>query len=175
MLPMMTAAVTLFYFSAVPIHIAFRLRIGKDSFFGFGISVFEPRFALRQSCKKRKFFHKPPSSHRKPSRLGLLKSILKHVRIEQIRLDGSIGVCDAALTALLCGSASALACAFCGKNGRSARVSLQPDFAANTLHADLSGMIRVRAGHIMLATLLGAFQYGSRRIQKWTSIPSKAS
>ena len=179
MLPLIAAAVSLFYFSAVPIHIAVRLHIDQSSFFGVGISVFEPRFAIRQSARKRQPSAKTPSALSVFSKavslrsgLSFLKTILRHVRIESVHLDGSFGSGDAALTALICGGASALGCAFCA--GRKAHLSIRPDFTADMLRAELSGMICVRAGHIMLAALLGAFQYGSRRIRKWTSIPSKA-
>ena len=65
----------------------------------------------------------------------------------------------------------ALRCA----TGRSVRLSLTPVFSADRLQAELSGMISLRAGHIMLAALLGVFEYASGRISQWTSIPSKAS
>ena len=58
---------------------------------------------------------------------------------------------------------------------RRARVSLRPDFAAASAHAELSGMISLRVGHIMLAALLGAWEYGLGRLKTWKSIPSKAS
>lgn len=181
-LSMVTAAVTLLYLSAIPIHIALRLRIGADSFFGLGVSAFEPRFALRQSLEKRRFGSRSPAFLRKLNGPDALKSgfqsfkyASRHIRIERILLNGSFGSHDAALTALVCGGASAIGCALRGSFKRRVHISLRPDFSADSLRAELVGMISMRVGHIMLAALLGAFQYGSRRLKKWTSIPSKAS
>lgn len=181
-LSMVTAAVTLFYLSAIPIHIALRLHIGANSFFGLGISAFEPRFALRQSLEKRRFDSRPPAFLKKLNGPDALKSGWRafryasdHIKIERIRLDGSFGSHDAALTALVCGGAAAVGCALGSGFRRRVRISLRPDFSTDSIRAELVGMISVRVGHIMLAALLGAFQYGSRRLKKWTSIPLKAS
>jgi len=181
-LSMVTAAVTLFYLSAIPIHIALRLRVGADCFFGFGVSAFEPRFALRQSLERQRFSKRPHPLFKKLNGPDALKSSLqsfkyasKHIRIERILLNGSFGSHDAALTALVCGSASAIGCALGSSFKRRVHISLQPDFNTDSLRAELVGMISMRVGHIMLAALLGAFQYGSRRLKKWTGIPLKAS
>lgn len=176
-----TAAVTLFYLSAIPVHIALRLRIGSDSFFGFGISAFEPRFALKQSLEARNISRRKPSIQ-KETLADVLKSALRslkyasaHTKIERIHLTGHFGSGDAALTALVCGSTDAVGYALRGASGKRVRISLQPDFSTDTLRAELVGMISIRAGHIMLAALLGAIQYGSRRLKKWISTPLKAS
>lgn len=181
-LPMVTAAVTLFYLSAIPIHIAVRIRLGADSFFGFGISAFETKFALRQSLAPKHpggrlppFLKKMDWPDALKSGLRSLKYLAEHIKIERLRLDGSFGSDDAALTALVCGSAAAVGSALGCTLGRRVRVSLQPDFSADSLRAELVGMISVRVGHIMLAALLGAYQYGSRRLKEWTSIPLRAS
>lgn len=174
-----TAAVTFFYLSAIPIHIALRLHVGTDSFFGFGVSAFEPRFALRQSLQKRSFkgrrtsFKKENLSDILKSVIRFLKYAVRHTRIERISLNGRFGSGDAALTAIVCGSAASVGCALRGVSCKRIRIHLNPDFSADTFRAELVGMISIRAGHIMLAALLGAYQYGSRRLKKWTSIPSK--
>jgi hypothetical protein len=176
-----TAAVTLFYLSAIPIHIALRLHIGPVSFFGFGISAFEPRFALKQSLQARSISRRKPSI-KKEAITDVLKSAFRslkyasdHTKIERIRLDGSFGSGDAALTALVCGSTDAVGYALRGAAGKKVQISLAPDFSADSLRAELVGMISIRAGHIMFAALLGAIQYGSRRLKKWISTPLKAS
>lgn len=176
-----TAAVTLFYISAIPVHIALRLRVGPDNFFGFGISAFEPRFALKQSLQSRSF-RRRKSSVKKEAITDILKGALRslkyasdHTKIDRIRLEGRFGSGDAALTALVCGCATAADHALHCTVGKKVHISLQPDFSTDVLQAELIGMISIRAGHIMLAALLGAFQYGSRRLKKWTSTPLKAS
>lgn len=182
MLPIITAAVTLFYISAIPLHIAFRLRVGPDSFFGIGISAFEPRFALRKSLKKQPFNINLPPLFKKPdfpdalsSAFRFFKYALTHIKIERIRLDGVFGCDDAALTALVCGGVTAVGNALRCSTGREIRFSLHPDFSGGAFRTELTGMISMRLGHIMLAALLGAYQYGSRRLKEWTSIPLKAS
>lgn len=181
-LPMVTAAVTLFYLGAIPLHIVFRLRIGSKNFFGLGISAFEPRFALRQSLESRQLgghtsgiFKKLNTPDAVRSGLRTLRYAAKHIRMERICLDGRFGSHDAALTALVCGSATALGNALCCATGREIRFGLQPDFSDGSVRMELVGMISVRVGHIMLAALLGAFQYGSRRFKQWTDTPLKAS
>lgn len=176
MLPMVTAAVTLFYLTAIPVHIAFRLRAGPDSRLGLGISIFESRFAMRHALRENTGF-KTPKPRKKIHPLDALdaaKTVLKHIKIDQIRLDGIFGASDAAVTALVCGGVSSMSCALRCALGRNINLNLQPDFSSDRLRIDLTGMISMRAGHIMIAALLGAFQYGSRRFKAWTSIPSKA-
>lgn len=182
MLPVITAIVTLFYLSAIPLHIAFRLRVGPDSFFGFGISAFEPKFALHRSLKKQRCKFRTPPFFKKMDRSDALKSAfrslkyaLEHIKIERIQLDGVFGCDDAALTALVCGGATAVGSALRYSTGREIRLSLHPDFSGGAFRTELAGMISMRVGHIMLAALLGAYQYGSRRLKEWTSIPLKAS
>lgn len=176
MLPIITAAAALFYFSAIPIHIAFLLRLGADNRLSLGVSLFESRFALRRASENKTGF-RPPKA---PENLNLADSFraamsaLKHLKPELLRLDGAIGTSDAALTALLCGSIASLGCALsCSFNH--IRIDIRPDFSADHPRADLTGMISVRIGHIMIAALVGAIQYGSRRIKRWTSIPLNAS
>ena len=176
MLTMVTAAVTIFYLTSIPVHIAFQLRIGADSRFGLGVSIFEPRFARRHALDEGATF-KPPKLPKKLHPLDALsaaKTVLAHIKIDRVRLDGVFGSDDAAVTALVCGGVSSLSCALRSALGRGVRLNLQPDFSSSSLRVELSGMISMRAGHIMIAALLGAFQYGSRRFKEWTSIPSKA-
>lgn len=181
-LPMVTAAVALFYFGAIPIHIAVCLQLGANAGFGFGVSPFEPRFALQRARHQQSAGGKLPPFWKKislrdalPGALRALRYAAAHVRIERVRLDGTFASDDAALTALVCGGATALGSALRCALSREVRFSLRPDFSGGPLRAELSGMISMRVGHIMLAALLGALQYGSRRLKEWTSIPLKAS
>ena len=176
MLTMVTAAVTLFYLSAIPVHVAFYMCIDTDYQFGLGVSIFEPRFAIRRSLKQNTGLKPPklPEKLHPADILSSIRTVLKHIRIERIRMDGIFGSSDAAATALICGGISAINCSLSGMSKGIVHLNLQPDFSADRLRIDLSGMISLRAGHIMIAALLGAIQYGSRRFKAWTSIPSKA-
>ncbi len=176
MVALAAAAVTLFYLAAIPVHIAVHLHIGSDFRFGFGISIFEPRFAMDRALRP-KASPKPPKLPKtldKTDALRAARSALRHLKIDRLSLDGVFGADDAAVTALVCGGVSSLSCAMQCAVGRGVRMNLRPDFSANRLRIELTGMISVRAGHIMTAALLGAFQYASRRFKAWTSIPSKA-
>ncbi len=181
-LPMITAAVTLFYLGAVPIHIAVRLNLGQNSGLRIGFSVFEPRFALRHAARLPSGAFHPPARIQNMDPALLLKSAVKaikyaleHIHVDRIDLHGVFGSDDAALTALVCGCASAISCALRSSTGRNVRIRLNPDFSGGPVRAELTGMISVRVGHIMLAALLGAYQYGSRRLKTWTGTPLRAS
>lgn len=169
-LAIVASALTLFYIAAIPVHIVFRLKTGANEPFQVGISLFEPRFVLKPVPRKKKNFS-PPKEFHPLDTLSAAKAALRHLKIDQIRLDGEFGSGDAALTALICGGISALSC----MAAKHASLKLIPDFCADCLQIDLTGMISMRIGHIMTAALLGAFQYGSRRFKAWTSIPLKAS
>ena len=97
-LPMVTAAVALFYLSAIPIHAAVCLRLGANAGFGLGVSPFEARFALQralhQQSGRRKFPHFWKKISWKDALSGALRALRyasAHVRIERIRLNGRTG------------------------------------------------------------------------------------
>ena len=174
MLALISAAITAFYLAAIPVHIAVQLRIGADNHFGLGVSLFEPRFALQKAMHKIKIRTKPQKLYL-PDALSSLKNVLHHIHIDRISLNGHLGTNDAAATAMFCGSISSLCCALQCSLGKRIHLNLYPDFSSDRLQIELTGMISLRAGHIIAAALLGAFQYGSRRFKAWTDIPSKAS
>lgn len=180
--PLAAAAVALFYLNAIPVHLALCLRLGTNGGFGAGVSVFEPRFALRQARRRQGKEMKPPAFLKDvdwPAAIEAgfraLQSLSGHIRVDRIRLFGYFGFGDAALTALVCGGLTALGTALRCASGRDVRLNLTPDFSGGPLRAELNGMISVRVGHIMLAALLGVYQYGTRRLKEWTSTPLKAS
>ena len=170
MLAMVAAAVLLFYAAAIPVHIAFRLQTDADVPFRFGISLFVPRRPLKSVRQNKKRFRFPIKLHPADAFFAA-KTALRQLKIDRITLSGEFGSGDAAATALICGSISAIGCMICKR----AALRLTPDFSADRLRVDLTGMISLRAGHIMTAALLGAFQYGLRRFKAWTGIPLKAS
>lgn len=183
-LPLVTAGVALFYLGAVPLKLAFWLRIGSEgSGFRFAVAPFEARFARRIVVKRRDGRRKPSRLLRRLNPLAAAKAafraakfLVRRVRVDEIELDGRFGAEDAALTALLCGGVSALGNGLRCATGRPIRLSLSPDFSGGSLHGELTGMISVRLGHIIAAALLGAYQYVTGRFTTpWTSTPLKAS
>lgn len=158
-------------FGMLPVRFSFRLTIGEKIESGFGAALFSRRAARRRakkpSCRKSSGFQ--PDKTR--AALRAMKYAAAHIKIESIRLEGMIGTGDAASTALICGFTQTLS----GIPGGIVSIHLNPDFSGKILRAQLTGMISARAGHIMTAALLGAFQLGLRRLKKWTDIPLKAS
>lgn len=180
--PMITTAVALFYVGAIPVKLAFHLHLGEEFRFGIGVSIFEERFARNLALRRESMPKKLPAFLKKLNLSTALRSALRaarhmlaHTRLDFFQLHGSLGTHDAALTALVCGVLMSMGCALRCASGRSIRLNLRPDFSSDRLRADLTGMISVRIGHIMLAALLGAFEYLTGRIRQWTSIPLKAS
>lgn len=161
------AALAAFYLCMVPLKFALVLRMDPSTepvpasaaprpILLLGASAFEPRFAKRHA--------RPLASHRQskaalPSPL-LLKAALKaciyllrHLRLEQLRAHGSIATGDAAQTALLCGAAEAVQAACTPLNGLVV-LRLYPDFSSSSSRLEATGMIGLRAGHIIFAALI---------------------
>lgn len=171
-LPLVTAAVALFYLGAVPLQIAVRWQSGVG--FRIGIAPFEARFALRSAQKMQ--LSKPkklPENIDLSAVLRTVKSILRRIRFEGLRLTGDFGCDDAAVTALVCGGINALGYALTAQTAK-VHICLHPDFNAAAFRVDVSGMISIRIGHIILAALQGLIEYSSGRLNLWTSTPSKA-
>ena len=180
------AAVLAFYLAAIPVKIAAIVEISSGVGFGAGLALFENRFARRRALRRAlgKIPHLPwKKLEIDAKKLVMLRTLrrgarhlFKHARIEQLRLQGSIGTNDAARTALICGFANAAGDAL-RSVVRSCAVSirLQPDFSNAQLQARLCGMISLRLGHIMLAAILILFEYGNGRIQQWINTRLKTS
>ena len=171
----LTAALLLFYLTAVPVKFALVLRISAQPCFGAGLSLFEGRFALR-SARKRALGEKKRLSWRKsgreieknaalPAVLRALRYLLRRIRLEQLRAEGRVSSPDAAQTALACGCIRSLegmlrpflpAERLC--------IRLNPDFSASDSDVRFSCMLSVRLGHIILTALIGAWHYIIRRI-----------
>lgn len=150
--------------SAVPVKFALALHLNETIGFGAGISLFSNRRALRSARDKQKPWKwKHPAG--KPDLRRLLRAawhaaayLLRHIRIPVLRIDGSLALGDAAHTALFCGALQSI-----GGMLPAAQVQLQPDFSSVHSNAQLICIISLRTGHIILAALLGAWHYFSRR------------
>lgn len=169
-----TCAALGFYLFFVPVKLALVLHLRARPAFGAGASVFEGRFALKSA--RRRAGGKGPSRKKHPKLKldkaaflpALLKSgkyLLKHIKLESLRGDGYISAPDAAQTALICGGVHALEGALSPLLPHGVlHLGLQPDFSAQQSDARLCGIISICAGHIMIAALIGAWNYLSRRI-----------
>ena len=161
------------YLLAVPVCAAFCLSTAGGLRFGLGLGAFERRFALRRAWraslkpKKRRNRREGHGATRAFRALGRLRGV-------GFSLRGSLGLGDAAATAMACGLLQALAAAL-GSRAARVEVDVVPLFNAAEPRAELQGMIRVRAGQIITATAVSYIEDLNRRIAKWTDIPSKAS
>ena len=129
--------------------------------FGVGLSLFDRRAALRRARECRPV---------KKSRRGGASSawrIALRLQGANIRVQGRLGLGDAAATALACGALRSL-------NGRRVTVDVAPDFSSPAPCLELQGMIRLRTGQIMIAMAKRQIDSIRRRIDRWTDIPSKA-
>ena len=172
---------TLAYLSAMPLRFAFLLRRGEAARFAVGVGLFEARFARRAAERR---LSRPARSRRRrhpisPRSLGPLwragRYLLRHLRLDALEARGSLGLGDAALTALVCGEANALACTAAAAADAALRAEVRPDFSAAAFTGEFSGMLTVRAGHIILAAIIGIFDYGSGRLAAWTDTRLKTS
>ena len=185
--PLVAAGATMFYLAAVPVKLAFALRAGEQGGWGAGVSVFEGRFAGR-AARRRIQAAKKPRPQREISyymeRLELLKSALKagryalkHMELDALTVRGTIGLGDAALTAVACGALSGFCQAVAAATGAKLEGGLQPDFSAPqiALSGEITGIVTLRAGHIIFAALIGAIDYGNGRLSQWIDTRSKTS
>ena len=176
------AIVFLVYFACIPVVLAIKIRAAARMDFGAGISLFEGRFALRQAEKRlsagKKRLHRIKifSGMEKASVLRTLKDLIRHARIESLRLSGSIALENAAATALVCGCAEAAKAAF-GPLEVSEKITIQlkPDFSGGKSDVEFCGMFSMRAGHIICTALKSAVYLAKGRIQKWKSTRLKIS
>lgn len=179
MFPAIPIATALFYLGAIPFKFAFCLKIGAESGFHMGISIFESRFAVRKAMQfSQNTFHTPAFLQNLSfksaffSAKRMLRFLLRH--LECFHLRGMLSTGDAAMTAWICGSISSFGYTLCGITDQCFSLECTPDFSTGNFCMELHGMLSIRAGHIIIAALLGAFEYGSGRFKSWKNIPSKA-
>ena len=184
--PFVAAGTALFYLSAVPVHLAFALRAGENGGWGAGVSVFEGRFA--RAAAERNLGREKRRPKRKISlpekKLPLFKSalkafrhVLRHTQVNALSLRGTLSLGDAALTAVFCGALGSLISALATAMQARLECALQPDFSSPRIEltGELSGIVTLRAGHIILAALIGAIDYGNGRLSQWTDTRLKTS
>ena len=168
-------AVFFIYLSAIPVKLAISLHICDHPAFGAGASVFEGRYALNSArlralgLKKHFPWKKTETDLKKNAALtAAMKAgwhLIRHTKLEQLHAEGHISSPDAAKTALICGCTQALEGALLPIAApNTINIRLTPDFYAGSSDVLLFGMVSVQAGHIMLAALIGAWNFAIRSI-----------
>lgn len=161
------AGEALFYLASVPLCAAFYLSLGDGLRFGSGLGAFERRFALRRARR-----NGGAGKGRGGGRLAW--RVLGRLRGMGVSLRGSLGLGDAAATALACGALRALGAAMAARAAR-VEIDVAPLFDAAEPRLELQGMIRARSGQIIAAAARSGIDELNRRIAKWTDTRLKAS
>ena len=159
---LVAALEALFYLCSIPVCAAFRVNTESEQPLRAGVGLFAVTPTLTRPKAKRQ------GRERQALRL------LWRLKGLSITLRGSLDLGDAAATALACGALKALLPAL-GIRARRVSVDISPRFGGSGPRIELKGMIRVRAGQIILAAAHSGMDYLSGRIAPWTDIRSKAS
>ena len=138
------------YLSAVPVCAAFWVSTEGGLRAGVGLGLFERRFAYRRARSNSKPLAEGKPKDGKRGGMGRGLTLLRRLSIDSVSLRGSLGLGDAAATALACGALQALAASL-GARASRVELAIAPDFSGDGLRAELRGMIRARAGQIILA------------------------
>ncbi|NLF26510.1 MAG: DUF2953 domain-containing protein [Clostridiales bacterium] len=167
MLVALTAVlVAAFYAANVPLKVAFCARVGGGMGASLSVRAFEGRFALR-AAKRRLNEGKGPSKP-KPERRALgtiwrtVRRLLRHIRLEYLSVSLVLGLADAAGTAIAVGCVNALLQAARASTGARVVCEVRPDFRDPHFEGEVSGIISLTAGHIILAALLGTIESSGR-------------
>lgn len=169
-----TIALFLAYAAALPVEFTFFVQLSPQAGFGAGISIFEPRFALKRAMQRAKGEkkHLPwkraemDLDHRRvlPAAWHAGRYILKRACIEHLFARGRISTPNAAQTAMLWGCTNMLeGLLFPLIPPERIQFQLQADFSAEESALELGGMVSIRLGHIICAAMICAWHYFARR------------
>ena len=140
-------AQSLVYLAAVPVCGAFCVSSRDGLRSGSGAAVFRARGALRRARRdmaRRAKKRKSPA----PDLKRVFRLVMR-LKLAKLTLRGTLALGDAAATALACGALTSLASSLRGK-AEALEIRVTPDFSGDA-RLELQGMIRARAGQIMLA------------------------
>lgn len=138
------------YLSAVPVCAALWVSTEGGLRAGVGLGLFERRFAYRRAQSNSEALDKGKPKRGKNGGIARGLTLLRCLRVDAVSLRGHLGLGDAAATALACGALQALAASL-GARASRVELAVAPDFSGDGLSAELRGMIRARAGQIILA------------------------
>ena len=154
----------------IPLKVAFCVRADERVGAALGVRPFAGYSAMkaaRMRLENGKPKKKPKKKRNQKPNLGLLwavgRRLLAHVRLEEMRAQGEMGLSDAAVTALAVGCLQALLRAVGAATGAQVVWHVQPQFQAQCLRGEISGIVSMRVGHIILAALAGVIENSRRR------------
>ena len=169
MLVALTAVlVAAFYAANVPLKVAFCAHLGRGTHLSLSVRAFEGRFALRAARKRIAEDKGLPKSKPKAERRALgtiwrtIRRLLKHIRLEYLVVSIDLGLADAAGTAIAVGLVNAILQATRAATGAQVVAHVRPDFRDPHFTGEVSGIISLTAGHIILAALLGTIESSGR-------------
>ena len=162
MIYLVAALEALFYLCSIPVCAAFRVNTDSEQPLRAGVGLFTGASALKRQKMKRR------------AGGGQALRLLRRLKGLSLTLRGSLDLGDAAATALACGALEALLPALGVKAGR-ITVEVSPRFDGRGPAVALAGMLRARAGQIILAAAHSGIDDLNGRIAQWTDIRSKAS
>lgn len=151
----------LIYLSAVPVCAAFCLNLRDGLRAGAGVGAFQSRGALRRA--RRQMARGGPVSIGPNIGPGAALRFVRGLRVDRVSLQGRLGLGDAAATALACGALTALGAALRGR-AASLEVDVAPLFDVDAPTGELRGMIRARAGQIIIAAARSGIRQITGRI-----------
>lgn len=164
-------AALVFYAACVPVKIAFCARAGEGVQAGVAARPFTQAGAVRAARarldagsaprKKRKPQKKSRPQKKPPLKLALCigRKLLARTKFETLSAHGTLGLSDAATTALAVGFIQAALCAVCAALGARADMRLRPDFQTPGVHGEFFGIVSLRIGNIIFAVCAGALKY----------------
>lgn len=113
---------------------------------------------------------KKKSKAKQKIRRDILSYLLRHVKIERIFVSGILSFEDAMTTALIWGGLNALS----HMKPLQIQNTAQADFTLGRTNVEITGILSVPAGHIMIAAMKHASIAVRERRKKWKNIRSKA-
>lgn len=159
------------YLCAVPVYIALCIRLPDPLQTGTGVSLFFSGIALRAAGKRAAHNGKDktlgasrgsPSPREKaggfhlhalPAAWRLYRSLSRHICFEEVTVTGRVSAADAAGTAMICGSANILQNALAAAGSKVVCLRVAPDFSSGKSELNITGMLSIRVGHIILAPI----------------------
>ena len=139
---------------------------------GFGVSIgfIVHTGAVQRAQKFASGIQKKKTSSKRKMRLKIVAYLIKRVKIERIFITGVLSFEDAMTTALSWGALNALS------HVKQLRIQndARPDFALGRTNIELTGILSVPAGHIMIAAFKHALIATRERFNLWTNTRLKA-